>query len=89
LRTKQKPRNQTITVQGDHITLGQLLKTANIIGSGGEAKFYLANNTLTVNREAENRRGRKLRPGDVVACPQSTITLIEEDPNAPPPKETE
>ena len=89
MRPKQKTRNQTVAVQGDHITLGQLLKTANIIGSGGEAKFYLSNNPLTVNNESENRRGRKLRPGDVVVCPQSIVTLIAQDPNAPSLEEEE
>jgi ribosome-associated protein len=50
----------------DFITLGQLLKVVGEIGSGGEVKPYLANETPLVNGEPENRRGRKLRAGDVV-----------------------
>lgn len=50
----------------DEITLGQLLKYADIIGSGGEVKAFLQDTKILVNGEAENRRGRKLREGDVV-----------------------
>ncbi|MBO5542400.1 MAG: S4 domain-containing protein YaaA [Acholeplasmatales bacterium] len=49
-----------------YITLQQLLKIENIISSGGEAKFYLAENPVLVNGELENRRGRKLYPKDVI-----------------------
>jgi ribosome-associated protein len=55
-----------ISLIGDHITLGQLLKLVGIASTGGEAKMYLeAHNTL-VNGEPEDRRGRKLRAGDTV-----------------------
>ncbi|WP_018131400.1 S4 domain-containing protein YaaA [Effusibacillus pohliae] len=50
----------------DEITLGQLLKYADIVGSGGEVKTFLQETPIRVNGEAENRRGRKLRDGDVV-----------------------
>lgn len=49
-----------------YITLQQLLKIEEIISSGGEAKFYLAENPVLVNGELENRRGRKLYPKDVI-----------------------
>ncbi len=49
-----------------YITLQQLLKIEDIISSGGEAKFYLAENQVLVNGELENRRGRKLYPKDVI-----------------------
>jgi ribosome-associated protein len=49
------------------IRLGQLLKLAGLADSGGEAKAILATGEVTVNGEAEVRRGRQLRPGDVVA----------------------
>ena len=48
------------------MTLGQLLKEANIIASGGQAKWYLAENAVYVNGELENRRGRKLYAGMMV-----------------------
>lgn len=53
----------------EFITLGQLLKAAGILGTGGEIKFYLAENEVLVNGEPEQRRGRKLRAGDVISLP--------------------
>lgn len=55
-----------IEVRGEYITLGQLLKLAGEIGTGGEVKDYLNEISPIVNGEKENRRGRKLRPGDIV-----------------------
>jgi len=48
------------------ITLNVLLKLTNIISTGGQAKYYLQENEVFVNDALENRRGRKLYPGDVV-----------------------
>ena len=48
------------------ITLGQALKAANVVGTGGEAKVLIQYGEVLVNGEVETRRGRKLEPGDVV-----------------------
>ena len=48
------------------ITLGQALKAANIVGTGGEAKIVIQGGEVRVNGEVETRRGRKLEKGDVV-----------------------
>ncbi len=48
------------------ITLGQALKAADVVGSGGEAKLVVQGGDVLVNGEVETRRGRKLRVGDVV-----------------------
>ncbi|MEY8380276.1 S4 domain-containing protein YaaA [Ileibacterium valens] len=53
-------------VKDEYITLQQILKACNILDSGGQVKAYLAENPVLVNGESENRRGKKLRPGDVV-----------------------
>ena len=50
----------------EYITLQSLLKVVNIIPTGGMAKIYLEENGVLVNKEQENRRGRKLYPGDIV-----------------------
>jgi ribosome-associated protein len=47
-------------------TLGQALKVANVVGSGGEAKVVIQAGEVLVNEEVETRRGRRLRAGDVV-----------------------
>lgn len=48
------------------ITLNILLKLTGIIDTGGAAKWYLQENSVLVNGQEENRRGRKLYPGDLV-----------------------
>lgn len=55
-----------IKVKNDYITLQQLLKIADLISSGGEAKLFLFENKVIINGIEDNRRGRKLYPGDVV-----------------------
>ena len=47
-------------------TLGQALKAASLVGSGGEAKVLIRAGEVLVNGEVETRRGRKLEAGDVV-----------------------
>jgi ribosome-associated protein len=48
------------------IRLGQLLKLADLAGSGGEAKALLETGTVLVNGVPEARRGRQLHAGDEV-----------------------
>ena len=48
------------------MTLGQALKAASFVGSGGEAKVLIQGGEVRVNGEVETRRGRRLREGDVV-----------------------
>ena len=50
----------------EYITLNILLKIEGIIQTGGMAKAYLQENVVLVNDEPDNRRGRKLYPGDIV-----------------------
>ncbi|CAM4124138.1 RNA-binding S4 domain-containing protein [Erysipelothrix inopinata] len=49
-----------------YITLGQFLKVNDYVSSGGEAKHLIHTFSIQVNGEDDNRRGRKLYPGDVV-----------------------
>ena len=56
----------SIQIQTETIRLSQLLKLANVVQDGSEAKFRISNEEVTVNGEVEIRRGRKLRIGDQV-----------------------
>lgn len=49
-----------IPLETEYMTLGQMLKEVSVISSGGQAKWYLAEHTVFVDGEPENRRGRKL-----------------------------
>lgn len=64
-----------IELKNEFITLGQLLKTCNFVSTGGEAKIFLQEETVLVNGEKENRRGRKLRPGDVIRIQSQIIEI--------------
>ncbi len=66
---------QEISVGPDGIRLGQLLKLANLVESGGEVRPLLAQGGVTVNGAVETRRGAQLRTGDVVAIGDSQIKV--------------
>ncbi|MGQ5708565.1 S4 domain-containing protein YaaA [Lactobacillus sp. PSON] len=53
-------------IKGEYMTLSQFLKEESIISSGGQAKWYLQDNPVMLNGESENRRGKKLHPGDLL-----------------------
>jgi ribosome-associated protein len=55
-----------VPIDGDMIRLGQFLKFADLIETGGEAKVLIASGDVRVNGEVDTRRGRQLRRGDVV-----------------------
>ncbi|PPA68467.1 S4 domain-containing protein YaaA [Jeotgalibacillus proteolyticus] len=61
--------SETITIRTEYITLGQFLKLAEVIQSGGMAKWFLGEHEVFVNEELDQRRGRKLRDGDKVEIP--------------------
>lgn len=65
-----------VKVKGEYITLGQLLKVTDMISSGGEAKYALKQLSISVNGLSENRRGRKLYPGDIVIVADNEFHLI-------------
>jgi len=67
-----------IAIRGEYITLGQLLKLVGEVESGGNVKDYLFAESPLVNGEQENRRGRKLRAGDIVELKyEGAFRLIE------------
>ncbi len=49
------------------ILLGQFLKATGLIGSGGEAKLFLSERTVMINRIVRTERGAKLHHGDIVS----------------------
>ena len=51
----------------ESIRLGQLLKLIDAVPTGAQVKDVLFSGAVTVNGEPEERRGRQLRKGDVVA----------------------
>ena len=58
---------ETITITTEFIRLQDLMKLGNLVGSGGEAKVRIQGGEVKVGGEICLQRGKKLRPGDVVA----------------------
>lgn len=69
--------NITIREGEEFIRLGQALKKAGIAGSGSDAKTLIWNGEVLVNGEIEERRGRKLYPGDTVSFEEETFQVIK------------
>lgn len=67
---------QDIAIRGDMIRLGQLLKLSGVVDSGGEAKAALQEGLVSVNGETEDRRGRQLHDGDVVAFEDARLRIV-------------
>ncbi|QTJ33807.1 S4 domain-containing protein YaaA [Dolosigranulum pigrum] len=67
---------ETVQIDDQYITLAQFLKYINIIGSGGEAKLFLADIEVLYNGEIEQRRGKKLYDGDVIDIPALDLSFV-------------
>ncbi|WP_125710385.1 S4 domain-containing protein YaaA [Companilactobacillus zhongbaensis] len=67
--------SQKIMIETEFITVGQFLKEVGIIATGGQAKWYLRENSITVNGEPENRRGKKLHKGDKIVAEDQTFEI--------------
>jgi ribosome-associated protein len=57
---------KTVVIHTEFIKLQDLLKLANAVGSGGEAKERIQAGETKVNGEVCTQRGKKIRPGDQV-----------------------
>uniref|UniRef100_A0A7C3RLU0 S4 domain-containing protein YaaA n=1 Tax=Dictyoglomus thermophilum TaxID=14 RepID=A0A7C3RLU0_DICTH len=68
-----------IKIYTDTITLGQFLKWAKIVDTGGQAKNLILSGVVKVNGEIELHRGRKLKKGDVVEVGGEKYLLIGDD----------
>lgn len=55
-----------IAISSEYIKLDQFLKLADCVPTGGMAKAILQDGDVQVNQEPEERRGRKLYPGDII-----------------------
>jgi len=64
-----------VQISDDFIPLGSFLKLAGAIDTGGDAKMMISSGEVDVNGEPETRRGRKLRPGDVVTTASGAWTV--------------
>lgn len=66
-----------IEITTEFIKLDALLKFAALVGTGGEAKFVIAEGLVKVNGETCTIRGKKLRAGDTVEFNGETVTITQ------------
>ena len=59
-------QEETIQITTEFIKLDALLKFANVVMTGGEAKLIIQEGDVSVNGEVCTMRGKKIRPGDTV-----------------------
>ena len=70
---------KTITINTEFIKLQDLLKFANLVETGGEAKERIQAGEAMVNGEVCTMRGKKIRPGDDVCFGGAHYTVAYAD----------
>ena len=69
---------EKIIIDTEYIKLDALLKFAAAVGTGGEAKYVIAEGMVNVNGEVCTMRGKKLRNGDVVEFQGMEFEIVNE-----------
>ena len=67
-----------VPIRDETIRLGQLLKLAGVVDDGAMAREVIERGLVAVNDEIDTRRGRQVRPGDVVTYESETIHVTAE-----------
>ncbi|MBM6896918.1 RNA-binding S4 domain-containing protein [Pseudoflavonifractor capillosus] len=70
-------QKDSITITTEFIKLDSLLKFANAVATGGEAKQIVQDGLVKVNGEVCTMRGKKIRPGDVVEVDEQLELTVE------------
>lgn len=68
-----------MTITTEFIRLQDLLKLANLVETGGEAKERIQEGEAMVNGEICTQRGKKLRPGDTVIFDGAELGVVYAD----------
>lgn len=64
-----------VSIGGDSIRLGQFVKFAGLLDTGGDVKEAIIDGYVTVNGDIERRRGRQMQLGDVVGFEGHRVRL--------------
>ncbi|HCG46207.1 RNA-binding S4 domain-containing protein [Corynebacterium flavescens] len=65
-----------VSIAGDSIKLGQFIKLASLVATGGEAKEFIAQGVVTVNGDAQTHRGALVHPGDIVCIEDACAKVV-------------
>ncbi|MET0812438.1 MAG: RNA-binding S4 domain-containing protein [Microbacterium sp.] len=66
---------EDVSIGSEGIRLGQFMKFAGILDSGGDVKEAIIDGFVTVNGEVDRRRGRQLQHGDVVTFESRSVRV--------------
>ncbi len=69
---------EKVIIKTEYIKLDQLLKWAGLYDNGAEAKDAILNGQVKVNGDIELRRGRKIRPDDIVDVLNKKLIIVSE-----------
>lgn len=70
-------QKENVKITTEFIKLDALLKFANVVSTGGEAKLVIQEGDVTVNGEVCTMRGKKIRPGDRVELGGEIALIVE------------
>ncbi len=62
-------------LEGEFITIAQLLKALDYIGSGGETKYFLFEHVVLLNDIEIYEKKKKIKKGDVVTINNKKILI--------------
>lgn len=65
-----------VRIDSEYIKLDQFLKLADVASTGGHAKFLILEGLVKLNGEIEIRRGKKIRPGDIIEVEGAKIKVV-------------
>lgn len=68
--------SENLVIRDEMIRLGQALKLANVVEDGVDARDVIQAGQILVNGQAEIRRGRQLRAGDIITIPEHDLDLV-------------
>ncbi len=72
-----KPRD--VELNQEPVELYKILKFENLVMSGGEAKYVIAEGLVRVNGEVETRKRKKIFAGDIVEFQGEQMHLVVDD----------
>ena len=74
-----KKQVEEIGIRTEFIKLDSFLKYAGVTETGGQAKEAVMEGLVLVNGEGCTMRGKKIRPGDVVAIDDLELHVVAEE----------
>ena len=64
-----------LEIKEEPVELCRILKFANMVSSGGEAKYVISEGLVNVNGEVETRKRKKIFSGDIIEFGDEKICL--------------